>query len=563
MPEHCCCRRAALRSSTASRVPHKAAGPALASIEVSRATLAALPPRAALRLQVLRALQLDDTAMSPDALATLAEAHGWALPAIARREGGLYALSASAVAQLRKDALLAGRGQQLTLPYHEASPLKALYHVAPRSSHTGMPTSVGALPTFDLDGGGILPAPAAQLLSSQMACVLRASGAFPAGVAKWCRPEYLESQLRLTCHVLIAPAHAKEFKYFTDLSKAQDRVMADYAFTPPVRSEYMEVGRFFRRSHSAASTECVYLQQTLLAPDATGQGLAPAGSLGEDLMADVSRSLNHRLLSAVAQAGRFGPPARAQLFLGTGAAANARTILHFDQYDNMFMQLAGRKTFILYDPLEGGHLYPFPVHHPLDRSAQAQAEGASPPHLPRASSAAGVRVTLEPGDVLVLPAYWWHEVITEPGAELTVSLNFWFNPMAQLLQPTLPLSPLLRCELARQLEFAISDAFGDRPTLVPAFCAALCSQLDAISAGSMKVTSSSLAMPSFWQPLVAHKPAEVEVGEWEGLFEYFAVKAIHLIGAQQVAPFVRDRLDPERFARLKRRASARPPRPRS
>ena len=42
----------------------------------------------------------------------------------------------------------------------------------------------------------------------------------------------------------------------------------------------------------------------------------------------------------------------------------------------------------------------------------------------------GAEVLLAEGDVLFLPAYWWHEVITaDAGADgLTVSVNFWCAP---------------------------------------------------------------------------------------------------------------------------------------
>ena len=58
---------------------------------------------------------------------------------------------------------------------------------------------------------------------------------------------------------------------------------------------------------------------------------------------------------------QFGAPSRCQLFVGGRAAGGARTVMHFDQYDNIFMQLAGRKTFLLFDPLQTGRLAPYPV----------------------------------------------------------------------------------------------------------------------------------------------------------------------------------------------------------
>ena len=44
------------------------------------------------------------------------------------------------------------------------------------------------------------------------------------------------------------------------------------------------------------------------------------------------------LLQKLAEAGRFGPWQRCQLFVGTAAAGGARTNLHFDQYDNLLFQ---------------------------------------------------------------------------------------------------------------------------------------------------------------------------------------------------------------------------------
>eukprot|EP00966_Prymnesium_polylepis_P136417 3152114-Prymnesium_polylepis.1 len=72
-----------------------------------------------------------------------------------------------------------------------------------------------------------------------------------------------------------------------------------------------------------------------------------------------------------------------QLFVGTAAAESARTNLHFDQYDNIFMQLSGTKSFLLIPPSESGNLYPYPIHHALDRSAQADMLRSDSARFPR------------------------------------------------------------------------------------------------------------------------------------------------------------------------------------
>ena len=94
--------------------------------------------------------------------------------------------------------------------------------------------------------------------------------------------------------------------------------------------------------------------------------------------------------------------------------------LHFDQADNLFLQLAGMKRFRIYEPTEAGNLYAWPVHHPLDRRVQVDLSEAKTDEtdetvggssaFPRLARAKAREVLLQPGDVLFLPAYWWHEV---------------------------------------------------------------------------------------------------------------------------------------------------------
>ena len=85
------------------------------------------------------------------------------------------------------------------------------------------------------------------------------------------------------------------------------------------------------RRGGPSGAECVYLQETLLWGDGTGQ-LKPHAPLGPQMAEDLARGLDGQLLGAILGHAQFGPPARSQLFVGGAAADHARTVLHFDQY---------------------------------------------------------------------------------------------------------------------------------------------------------------------------------------------------------------------------------------
>ena len=74
--------------------------------------------------------------------------------------------------------------------------------------------------------------------------------------------------------------------------------------------------------------------------------------------------------------------------------------------------------------------------------------------------------------------------MTEPHDGLTVSANFWFAAVYRLLTPTRPLVPSMQCELARQLEYLVSDCLSDRARLVPAFFSALRAAVEAVHAAA-------------------------------------------------------------------------------
>lgn len=99
--------------------------------------------------------------------------------------------------------------------------------------------------------------------------------------------------------------------------------------------------------------------------------------------------------------------------------------LHHDgNSDNFNWQIHGRKLFLLIPPSRRECLY-----------AYGSAESPINPFLPdlgrfpRFADAAPVEATLEPGDVLLIPKYWWHCVYA---VDASVNLNTWFTHRGEL-----------------------------------------------------------------------------------------------------------------------------------
>jgi hypothetical protein len=98
----------------------------------------------------------------------------------------------------------------------------------------------------------------------------------------------------------------------------------------------------------------------------------------------------------------------AQLFVGRGGTG---TPFHAAAVWNWFVMLDGRKTWYFVDPRDTAFLYPFPIMgkaatfalclFPDEYDRDCYPAFAYCPYL---------TVTLEPGDVLLNPPWWWHAV---------------------------------------------------------------------------------------------------------------------------------------------------------
>jgi hypothetical protein len=105
-------------------------------------------------------------------------------------------------------------------------------------------------------------------------------------------------------------------------------------------------------------------------------------------------------------------------------SAGTRAELHFHWGDNVFCQTFGSKQFTLFAPSDSQYLYQFPIDSPISHFSHVDVERPDLERYPAFSSAMPIKVILTPGDVLFLPAGWWHHVRS---LSLSVSVNQWWE----------------------------------------------------------------------------------------------------------------------------------------
>lgn len=119
------------------------------------------------------------------------------------------------------------------------------------------------------------------------------------------------------------------------------------------------------------------------------------------------------------------------VWLGGGGATSS---CHYDASLNLFMQLHGVKRFLLGAPRAARLLRPYSFLHPHFRRAQRPPDDAA---VRSEADEAGwwSEAVLAPGDLLLLPPFWFHHVTAV--SALSLSINLWASvgavPRAQRL----------------------------------------------------------------------------------------------------------------------------------
>ena len=173
--------------------------------------------------------------------------------------------------------------------------------------------------------------------------------------------------------------------------------------TEPERSKLLTFREFIAELAPDRATDAkrrvYYLQQKALA------------TAFPELMNDVGRPA-------------FVPPARlVQLNFWFGEKSS-RIPLHFDTFDNLLVQVRGAKRVVLIPPSQSRYLYPG-----ADEAEFASKVDLDEPDFDRfplyREVTNRISFELDVGQILYIPAYWWHHVTTV--SDTAISLNYWYD----------------------------------------------------------------------------------------------------------------------------------------
>jgi hypothetical protein len=112
------------------------------------------------------------------------------------------------------------------------------------------------------------------------------------------------------------------------------------------------------------------------------------------------------------------------------SGAGVRTWLHYDNNGchNLNAQVTGRKRCVLYAPEELSRMDVFSLggDNPAHNCSRIDVERPEPAHARALAAARAWEAELGPGDVLYIPAWWFHTFLHL--GEFNANVNFWWKP---------------------------------------------------------------------------------------------------------------------------------------
>lgn len=155
------------------------------------------------------------------------------------------------------------------------------------------------------------------------------------------------------------------------------------------------------------------------------------------------------------------PEERVYTVWGWFSGPGVRTWLHYDNNGchNLNVQISGRKRCWLFPPTELRRLAPFPLGgtNPAYNCSQIDVDAPDFERFPELRAVRGFSAEIAQGDVLFIPANYWHTFFHE--GELNTNVNFWWKPERPFADPVALRQALVDAALAaRAPDTADTDA---------------------------------------------------------------------------------------------------------
>lgn len=137
---------------------------------------------------------------------------------------------------------------------------------------------------------------------------------------------------------------------------------------------------------------------------------------------------------------------------------------HYDATDNMYVMAWGRKRAIIGEPGQLDALYRYPNEHPLAGSSQVNLTSPDLDRYPNFKNARLRELIVGPGEILYLPAWWWHQF--EQPFDDTAALNFWSKDRKNAPSANMRDMRIREHALADQLERSVVQIFGNEAGMI-------------------------------------------------------------------------------------------------
>lgn len=99
------------------------------------------------------------------------------------------------------------------------------------------------------------------------------------------------------------------------------------------------------------------------------------------------------------------------------------TRLHYDVPNNFLAQVYGRKRFVIFPPRASASLYPYRTK--AYNMSRVDLDHPDKKVFPNFGTVKPIEFVLNPGEVIFLPSFWWHQVYS---LDMGISINFWCIP---------------------------------------------------------------------------------------------------------------------------------------